>query len=332
MFSKFINQLLSIYGHIPFGIQYFLNPLILMFWIIKFKNKCKLDWLLKVLVIGSYMLVLLYGAASDISIGYYTYYLLFILFLISIIISFLKVKKTTFFIKKNLIGWSGYLLGLIVILACMYLNVNAFSACFYHEEAIELSFPFKNGMYLTTQGGDGKKSSMMNYHYLDTGNIECGYNKSMRYSNDVVKLNSIGLSINSFNLKKELFLPEDLERYEIFSEKIYSPCDGEVYYAVDGYYDVPASAHKYYGDTGNGIVIKHDDVYIMLWHLKQKSIHVKVGDKVKVGQLIGQVGNSGHTSTPHLHIQASKDDWLYGTSVPILFDGKFPIKHSLFIR
>ena len=280
MFSKLITQLLNLFGAIPLFVQYLVLPLVLVFWILISKNKSKLDWLVKVLLTGSYMLVLLFGTSSDISIGYFTYYLLFILFLASMVISFLKVKKVAFYIRKSLIGWIGNLLGVTLILICMVLSNNSFRACFYEEKAIELSFPFKNGIYLVTEGGDGEKSSIMNYHYMDAGNIALGYNVSMRYANDIVKLNNIGFSFNSFNLKNESFLSDDLNKYEVFGEKIYSPCDGVVYYVDNGYKDMPASAHKYYGDTGNGIVIKQDDIYIMMWHLKQNSIIINVGDKV----------------------------------------------------
>jgi murein DD-endopeptidase MepM/ murein hydrolase activator NlpD len=39
-------------------------------------------------------------------------------------------------------------------------------------------------------------------------------------------------------------------------------------------------------------------------HLSQGTIQVKVGDRVKLGQPIARVGNSGNTSEPHVHIQA----------------------------
>ena len=41
----------------------------------------------------------------------------------------------------------------------------------------------------------------------------------------------------------------------------------------------------------------------MLAHLKQGSARVAVGQRVKRGQPIAQVGNSGSSSEPHLHVQ-----------------------------
>src|SRR4029079_7984120 len=36
-------------------------------------------------------------------------------------------------------------------------------------------------------------------------------------------------------------------------------------------------------------------------HMQPGSVRVKVGDKVKPGQVLGLLGNSGNTNTPHLH-------------------------------
>ncbi len=36
-------------------------------------------------------------------------------------------------------------------------------------------------------------------------------------------------------------------------------------------------------------------------HLQPQSLKVKVGDKVKLGQVLGLVGNSGNSDLPHLH-------------------------------
>ncbi|WP_298519464.1 M23 family metallopeptidase [uncultured Kordia sp.] len=53
---------------------------------------------------------------------------------------------------------------------------------------------------------------------------------------------------------------------------------------------------------GNYIMIDHlNGEYSFLAHLKKGSIIVVVGDMVAKGQEIGQAGNSGNSSGPHLH-------------------------------
>ena len=53
---------------------------------------------------------------------------------------------------------------------------------------------------------------------------------------------------------------------------------------------------------GNIIVVQHDDKYSTSYsHLK--SMSVKVGDKVKKGEVIGRVGHTGLSSKDHLHFE-----------------------------
>ncbi len=48
-----------------------------------------------------------------------------------------------------------------------------------------------------------------------------------------------------------------------------------------------------------------DGVYAFYAHLQPGSIQVKAGDKVRRGQVLGLVGNSGNSTEPHLHFQLS---------------------------
>jgi len=51
-------------------------------------------------------------------------------------------------------------------------------------------------------------------------------------------------------------------------------------------------------------------IYAVYAHLKPGSVHVKVGQPLAVGQTLGQLGNSGGSSAPHLHFHL-----VLGTSV-----------------
>ena len=62
----------------------------------------------------------------------------------------------------------------------------------------------------------------------------------------------------------------------------------------------PDAANREYG---NGVVIRHIDGFETQYcHLAKGSITVKSGDLVTAGQVIGQIGFSGQTQFPHLHI------------------------------
>jgi murein DD-endopeptidase MepM/ murein hydrolase activator NlpD len=47
------------------------------------------------------------------------------------------------------------------------------------------------------------------------------------------------------------------------------------------------------------------EIYASYAHLIPGSIRVKVGDRVRPGQVLGRIGNSGNSTAPHLHFQLS---------------------------
>jgi murein DD-endopeptidase MepM/ murein hydrolase activator NlpD len=76
---------------------------------------------------------------------------------------------------------------------------------------------------------------------------------------------------------------------------------------------------KYY-ETANYIVILHDDGTTgEYYHLKHRGAAVEAGDRVRAGDRIGRSGNTGHTTTPHLHFAVYRaDTWGRTQSVPFL--------------
>lgn len=88
---------------------------------------------------------------------------------------------------------------------------------------------------------------------------------------------------------------------------VLAPADGTVRGVRDGMPDIasndPAAPALGGRDCGNGVVIDHGDGWqTQLCHLRQGSVLVRSGDAVRAGQPLGQIGLSGRTEFPHLHL------------------------------
>lgn len=55
-------------------------------------------------------------------------------------------------------------------------------------------------------------------------------------------------------------------------------------------------------DKGRYICIKSNEIEFRYYHLEE--IHVRKGQKVNAGEIIGKSGNSGLSNAPHLHLEA----------------------------
>lgn len=84
--------------------------------------------------------------------------------------------------------------------------------------------------------------------------------------------------------------------------------DGKVLRLRDGEDDLPKTEEEYQSirnqnkDCGNGVIIDHTNgLQTYYCHLKKDSIKVAIGDEVKKGDVIAQIGQSGFSEFPHLH-------------------------------
>ncbi len=127
------------------------------------------------------------------------------------------------------------------------------------EERIELSFPFRSGTYLITDGGNSKISRLMNYHYYSPMHRKKGTNLSMMHATDIVKLE------NQRGAKG--FLPPHNQDYNIWGEELYCPMAGTVVKVVNDIPDNTPFCGTYPYNTGNTVVIRRDAYYLLLGHL-----------------------------------------------------------------
>lgn len=75
------------------------------------------------------------------------------------------------------------------------------------------------------------------------------------------------------------------------------------------------------GRYANYVVVLHDDGTTgEYYHLQKDGVLVEVGERVTAGQRIALSGNTGHTTTPHLHFAVYRAaEWGTTQSVPVRF-------------
>jgi murein DD-endopeptidase MepM/ murein hydrolase activator NlpD len=62
-------------------------------------------------------------------------------------------------------------------------------------------------------------------------------------------------------------------------------------------------------------------VYLAFAHLQTNSINVTVGQKLQKGELLGKVGHSGNSTSPHLHFQVmDSNDIAHAKGLPFVFE------------
>ena len=107
-----------------------------------------------------------------------------------------------------------------------------------------------------------------------------------------------------------------------FGEPVLSPADGTVVSVSDVHPDEPVGNTGQKPSYGNHILL---DIgggrYAVLGHLQQGSARVSEGERVRLGQQIAAVGDSGDSLVPHLHfqVQDSPDFDEQVRTVPIVF-------------
>lgn len=299
--------------------------LILWTWIRSYTSIAA--WGLQVLVLISYT-AFIFLMGSWVYASFYLRYAILILTIVVAIWSFMHIRSLPLLVTPHISGWAGYGAGLIVSAVLIYFVVGAVCSHFYDETPVNLAFPLKSGTYAVFEGGNGRASSLMNYHYGASIHKGARTNLSMRYAVDIAKVTRWGNDADGF-------LPTQNDKYAVFNQVVYSPCDGEVSKVEDKWPNETPWSGKAPYNVGNHVLITSNDFGVLMGHLQKGSILVKTGDRVRKGQPVAQTGNSGWTSQPHLHIQAMRKStgsfWGW-EGMPIFFDSKNPVKNSLFFE
>jgi Peptidase family M23 len=272
----------------------------------------RLRWLLETLYTGGFVLYVVLVGRWD-WVGYYLRYVAAGAFIFVAIASYRRLPARRF-TEPRQTGWRSEAGALATTAFVAALLVWTMSGRVYGDAPIRLASPLADGWFYIAQGGN---STIINYH----NRVE-----PQQYAVDIVALNAFGVRARGL-------YPRTLERYVVYGATVRSPCDGTVTAIVDGLPDQIPPATDRENAAGNHVVIGCGDVNVLLAHLRAGSIGVRQGQSLSAGQPLAEVGNSGNTSEPHLHVHAVRpdsDDPRRGDAVPLLFDGAFPARNATF--
>lgn len=281
---------------IIFAVYPLLLSAVALIWLLRSRCRSWSNWAIRALACGS-IIAFVFLAGSWVFTSYYLRYVLPVLFAVIASYSYRRMKRGASGATTQNTGMP--VSSALVFLLFVGLDALTIASHYHSGEALNVSFPLASGAYYVLQGGTSVVTNP--FHALSGSNLAL----------DIVKLNSLG------NRADGIF-PRALNAYEIFGEKLYSPCEGSVLRVRDSLPDNPPGKPDAEHPEGNYIVLKCADAEIFMGHLMQGSIEVAQGEVVTVGQPIAQIGNSGNTLEPHLHIEAKKS----GAECGLRFDGR----------
>lgn len=188
--------------------------------------------------------------------------------------------------------------------------------------AVDLAFPLRGGEYLVLNGGNDLR---INAHLklLDESVPRFRAYRGSSYGVDLVK-------IDRFGWRATGIAPRNLSDYQIYGEPVFAPCAGTILQAIDGLPDMQIPQIDAVNRSGNHVILRCGDIDVLLAHFRPQSLSVRAGTDVRVGDRIAEVGNSGASDEPHLHIHAqrpgSSSAPLSGDPLPMRFNGRFLIR------
>lgn len=164
--------------------------------------------------------------------------------------------------------------------------------------------PFNEGSWFIADGPSNSSS-----HRVFSQKIQSKYETSLDgfvlgYCNQRFAIDWLGINDKGQFYKNDGRTNEDFYGY---GKDIVAVADGEVIWIKDGIPDCippnyPDSIYAAETALGNCILLDIGNNIVAFYaHLKPESLRVKLGDKVKAGDKIGKLGNSGPSTGPHLH-------------------------------
>jgi hypothetical protein len=119
--------------------------------------------------------------------------------------------------------------------------------------------------------------------------------------------------------------PARLSSYRSYGQRLIAVAAGKVIFAADGRPNqkppndpTPPSVPEL---PGNRVILRiGPGIYVTYAHMVPGSVRVHDGERVRRGQAVGRLGNSGNSATPHLHLQVQITRSFLSDGLPFVFN------------
>jgi hypothetical protein len=298
-----------------------LIPVVLVLWLWRWPPGNRLGWAVQTLAT-----LLLFAVAARVGIWLYppwwTPHFAALAVLAAVLLRWPHAKGLPW-LPPHSMGWLGCFLFVVLAAASAQGGARAWAGARPPPvSVVSLAWPLQEDRFLVANGGN---DILINAHLASFASNDPRLLlwRGNRWAVDLVAINAIGVRAAGFR-------PTDPGRYRIFGLSVRAPCSGKVVVAVDGLPDMQVPAYDRAHPAGNHVMLACGDAHIALAHFRQGSVRVHVGETVQVGQLLAQVGNSGGSNEPHLHIHAqrpgSATEPMGGEPLPMLLGGRFLVR------
>ena len=292
--------LLTVYIGMPLGFAA---------WIWFLNEQTRLGWILMVAYPAVIVLLIILVGRWDIA-GSYTRLVVLLPFVAAVVLSGIRHARRPWRMSAGPPLWKshGATIGLLAIFGAAAGYVIAGTVP--PASVRSLGFPLQGGRFMVVHGGG---NTLLNYH---------NGHRAQRFAVDITAIGPRGFRASGV-------FPHDAARYVAWGAAVVSPCDGEVTRTRNDLPDLRPPRSDRENAAGNHVAIVCDGMTVELAHLQNGSVEVRTGDRLTKGMRLGRLGNSGNTSEPHLHIHAVDSQ---GLGVPIVFEGRFPVRNGIFDR
>lgn len=301
-------------------------PLLLLLWTVCWPARNRVGLVLQVLGVGVFLFALTAVSQWAVPVWWLprVYGVLWLLAVLATLISRRGAASELW--PNDVRSWVSVVLSVgLLIVGAGYGGVALSGRLPPSVEIVDIANPFGPGEFLVGHGG----SNILVNGHLRTLDKSVERFRPWRGQSRAVDFFGVG----KWGMRASGWRPAEPSAYAIFGARLHAPCNGTVIAAEESMPDFQVPEQDTVNRLGNHVILRCDDAEIVLAHMRQDSIAVVVGDMVSKGDLLGEVGNSGASTEPHLHIHAQRPapagaPLISGEPLALRIDGRFLVRND----